>query len=220
VRSTKRGHAINGDEFTLTHADTYLTVPFTTFIDVSYRGITHQVFAAADRNAFTFAHVTGTFTVGEYQGHIVETLDTVSTQVSHRYQALVTTPTGVLSVHSYDNTRTLLDLVGALGPSATQLGVTIAPNDEIEFASPPRVALQLELALIEIMPLTAEVIDLLPTWEGTQVAGGQLYGGRFGDNSAYITMVTDTCRVLAMPAAGVDPDEVADLLTSLFVTWS
>ena len=218
--TTKRGHAINGDLFSLSHPTLALGEPFTTFIDVVFRGITHQVFAAADRKAFNFANTTGEFTVGEYSGHLLEQLDTVETQVSHRYQAIVTTPTGVMSVHSYDSVDQLLSLVGALNPSASRLGVVVEPSPDIEFTTAPRVALSTAIGILDITPLTAEVIDLLPTWQGTEVAGGQLYGGRFTDDAAYLTLVTGSCRVLIMPAAGADEDQVARQVADLSAEWS
>lgn len=224
VTTTKRGRAINGDLFTLrfsqqANAAPSLTVSYTSFIDVAFRGTTHQAFAAADRRAFSYANVTGEFTVGEYHGHILETLDAVETQVSHRYQALVDTPFGVLSTHSYDSVTGLLALVGALRPVGTRLGVTLDPDDEVEYTTAPRVAVQLPMGVIEVTPLTEEVIDQLPAWQGTNVAGGQLYGGRFTDDAAYLTLVTPTCRVLALPGPDVDEDHVAALLSGFEATW-
>jgi len=216
----KRGHAINGDLFNLQHPTLDLGVPFTSFIDVAFRGTTHQAFVAADRSAFSFANATGEFTVGAYSGHILETLDAVETQVSHRYQALVATPHGVLSTHSYDSVPGLLALVGALRPDASQLGVTIDPDDECEFTTAPRVAMNIDrVGVLEITPLTAEVIDQLPTWQGSEVTGGQLYGGRFTDTAAYLTLVTATCRVLAMPGADAHEDHVAQVMSQLEADW-
>ena len=220
MTTTKRGHAINGDLFSLRHPSLELGEPFTTFADVVFRGVTHQVFAAADRKAFSFANTTGEFTVGEFSGHLLEQLDTVETQVSHRYQAIVTTPTGVLSVHSYDSVDHVLSLVGALNVSSTRLGAVLEPDPDIEFTTAPRVAISTDLGILDVTPLTAEVIDLLPTWQGTPVTGGQLYGGRFNDDAAYLTLVTDSCRVIAMPAAGADEDRVARDVALLGAEWT
>jgi len=224
VTTIKRGHAINGDLFTLRHTALAakpldLDSPFTTFVDVSFRGVTHQVFAAADRRAFSYENVTGEFTVGDFRGYILETLDAVQTQVSHRYQALVDTRYGVMSAHSYDSVPGLLALVGALRPEATTRGVVIDPDDEVEFTTAPRVALQLDIGILDITPLTAEVIDRLPQWQGTRVAAGELYGGRFSDESAYLTLVTPTCRVVALPGDGADPDAIATALAGLDAVW-
>jgi len=218
--TSKRGHAINGDLFELRHPSLDLQAPFTTFVDVSFRGTTHQVFAAADNRAFSYENVTGEFTVGEFTGHLLENLDAVQTQVSHRYQALVDTPAGVLSTHSYDSTEALLALVGALRPTASRLGVIVDPDDEIEFTAAPKVAMTLDLGVLEVTPLTAEVIEQLPAWQGTPVAGGQLYGGQLSDQSIYATLVTPTCRVMALPAADVAPDDVAAALAELHAAWT
>lgn len=217
--TSKRGHAINGDLFELRHPSLGIDTPFTTFIDVSFRGTTHQAFAAADRRAFSFANTSGEFTVGDLRGHVVETLDAVETQVAHRYQAIVAAAHGALSIHSYDGADHLLSLVGALRPADTRLGLILDPDDEVEFTSAPRVALSLDIGVLEITPLTQEVIDQLPTWQGTEVGAGQLYAGRFTDDSAYLTLVTPTCRVLALPAADADEDHVAGVLAELEATW-
>ena len=220
MTTKKRGHAVNGDTFSIEHPSFDLAVPFTSYIDVSFRGVTHQVLSAADRNAFTYANVTGEFTVGEYAGHILENLDAIDAQVAHRYQALVTTPHGVLSVHSYDSVPGLLAMVGALRPQATPLGIVLDLDAEVEFTTAPRVALNAGSTVLEITPLTAEVIERLPRWEGTPVAGGQLYGGRFTDESAYLTLVTDTCRVLALPGDAVHEDDLASDLAELHASWA
>jgi hypothetical protein len=218
-QTVKHGRAINGDRFRLRHNALDLSAPFTTFIDASFRGTTHQVFAAADRRAFNYEHVTGEFTVAGFSGFLLEALDSVETQVAHRYQALVDTPAGVLSTHSYDSTAGLLAFVGALRPEATDLGVILDPDDEVEFTTAPRVALTLDIGVLEITPLTAEVIDQLPSWQGTEVSGGQLYGGQLDDTAIYLTLVTPTCRVVALPAADASEDEVATALASLQADW-
>lgn len=217
--TTKRGSAINGDRFELRHPSLTLDGPFTTFIDVAFRGVTHQVLAAADRNAFDHAYPTGEFTVAGYPGMILETLDAIDAQVSHRYQALVTTPHGVLSTHSYDSAGSLLALVGALQPSDGPLGIMLHPDHECEYVAAPRVALTVDFGVLEITPLTTEVIERLPDWKGTEVDGGELYGGRFTDESPYLTLVTDSCRVLALPGAGVDEDRLAASLSGLHARW-
>lgn len=214
-----RGHAINGDLFELQHESLDLRRPFTSFIDVAFRGVTHQALVAADRHAFTYEHVTGEFSVGEYEGHILETLDAVEAQVTHRYQALVTTPSGVLSTHSYDSVAGLLAFVGALRPQATALGVVVEPDVECEFSGPPKVAMNLDVGLVEITPLTQEVIETLPEWQGSPVDAGQLYGSQFADGTGYLTLVTDTCRVIVMPDATTDIDDLTTQISGLQATW-
>lgn len=219
MNRTKRGRAINGDIFTLAHPTAALDAPFTSFVDVSFRGTTHQAFVAADRGAFSYATTTGEFTVRGLRGHIVETLDTVNVQATHRYQAIIESDAGVLSIHSYENADHLLSLVGALRPTETTLGLALDPDDEVEYTSTARVALQLSLGVVELTPLTNEIIDQLPTWAGSAVNGGELYGGRFTDDAAYLTLVTPTSRVLVLPAAGVDEDALAADVAALEAVW-
>lgn len=217
--TTKRGYSLNGDLFTIALPGHDLTAPFTTFVDVSFHGITHQLFAAATSSAYSYSAVTGEFSVGDYQGHVLEQLDNVQTQVAHRYQALVQTPSGTLSVHSFEGVDHLLALVGAIGIEHTPLGVRCRPEPDVEFVSAPRVALQMAWGVLELTPLTAEVLEQLPTWQGTPAAHGDLYGGSFADDTPYLTLVTDTCRVIALPGAGADIDETTALLATLRADW-
>lgn len=201
------------------HPTLPLNVPFTTFIDVTYRGVTHQAFAAADRGAFNYATTTGEFSVAGLQGHIVETLDNVETQVSHRYQAIVPTEQGVLSVHSYDSVDALMSLVGALRPQESPLGIRLDPNDEVEYSSAPRVAMQTEVGVVELTPLTAEVIEQVPDWKGTPVAGGELFAGRFTDDASYLTLVSDSCRAMVLPSVTTDDDQLTAVIAELHADW-
>ena len=121
---------------------------------------THQAFVAVDRNAFSFANATGEFSVGDYAGLILETLDSVETQVSHRYQARVTTPHGGLSTHSYDSVPGLLSLVGPFTPAANRLGVVPYLDDGCAFTTAPLVAMEVDqISVIEITP-TCRVLAL------------------------------------------------------------
>lgn len=218
--TTKRGYALNGDEFIITAPDADLSAPFTTFVDVSFRGVNHQLFVAVDNSAYAYSAVTGEFTVGRYRGHILEQLDNVQTQVAHRYQALVETPSGTLSVHSFEGVDHLLTLVGSLGVEDTPLGVTCNPDPAIEFVSAPRVAMQMTWGVLELTPLTVAVVDQLPAWSGTPAANGDLYAGAFADTSPYLTLVTTTCRVIALPGADADVDEITGLLATLQAQWN
>lgn len=217
--SHKRGHAVNGDLFDLRHPQPFFDAPFTSFIDVSFRGTTYQVLTAAERNAFSYATVTGEFSVGGLAGHVIETLDNVAGKALHRYQGVVVTPDGALSTQTHDSPAGLLALIGALRPLPTRLGVTIDPDDEVEVASAPKVALQLDVGLVEITPLTGEVIEQLPAWSGSVVRGGELYGGRLTDETPYLTLVTSTCRVVIMPGAPAHADRAADFAAELLADW-
>ena len=216
----KRGTAVNGDLFALEHPSLDLSAPFSSHVDVAFDGVTHQVLTTAGREAFCYADTVGEFAVGELRGHVIETLDSVATQATHRHQAIVSTDIGALSVHGYDGSERLLALVAALRPVATPLGIAIAPDDGVEIAAAPKVALATDVGLFEITPLTTATDRELPRWRGTAVAHGDLYGGTIGDESPYLVLVTRTARVVAMPAANTDADTLAASTAELAATWT
>jgi len=217
---TKRGTAITGDLFTLSHPRLALAAPFTSHVDVLYDGLTHQVLTAADHGAFNYANTTGEFTTGDLRGHIIESLDTVSTQVSHRYQAVVVSNNGALSTHSYQSASQALALVGALAPIRTSLGLIVDPDDTVEIVSTARVAFTTDIGVLELAPLTTEIIAQLPDWSGTRVDGGQLYAGQFSDQAPWLTLVTETTRVVTMLGNEIDPDDAVAELSSLQARWT
>lgn len=216
----KRGHAINGDLFTLTHPKLDLSNPFTSHVDVVYDGITHQLLTSADIGAFNFANVTGEFTVADLPGYIIESLDNVATQATHVYRAVVRSETGVLATQSYQSVEQVLGLVGAARPTPTRLGMVIDPYDTVSISSAPKVTIQLDIGIIEITPLTQEVIEELPEWSGTPVEAGEIYAGMFTDDAPYLTLVTPTCRVITMLGPDVDVDEAIETLGRLPVHWA
>lgn len=217
---SKRGNAITGELFTVSHPRLQLGAPFTSHVDVLFDGLTHQVLSAADRGAFNYSDTTGEFSIGNLRGHIIETLDTVSTQVSHRYQAVVTGDGGAVSTHSYQSAEQVLSLMGALSPLSTSLGMILDPVDTVEIVSSARVAFDTEIGLLEIAPLTSQVIAQLPSWAGTRVDHGELYAGEFTDNTPWLILVTETARVVAMLGAGVLPDHAVAELSSLRAAWT
>jgi hypothetical protein len=217
---TKRGTALTGDLFTVSHPSLQLSAAFTSHVDVLFDGLTHQVLSAADRGAFNYANTTGEFTIGEFRGHVIETLDTVSTQVSHRYQAVVTADNGALSTHSYQSAEQVLALIGALSPISTALGLVIDPDDTVEVVSTPKVAFATDIGLVELAPLTSEIIAQLPSWSGTAVEHGELYAGQSSDRAPWLTLVTETAQVIAMLGDNVDPDDAVTALSSLRAVWS
>jgi len=220
MSSTKRGTAITGDLFLVTHPMLDLSQPFTSYVDIAFDGVTHQVLSTADRSAFNYANTTGEFTVGELQGHVIESIDTVQTQATHRYQAIVSSESGVLSTQTYLSAAAAVDLIGALRPIQTAMGISIDPDDAAEIVGDPRVAMTTPAGIVEITPLTADVDRQLPDWSGTEVDHGQLYGGEHADGSPWLTLVTATARVILMLGADVTADEGASALAALDVTWT
>lgn len=216
----KRGTAITGDRFTVVHPNLALENPFSSFVDVEFDGLVHQVLSMQDGSGTNFVNTTGQFTVAGLDGLIVESLDTVATQVAHRYKAVVTGPTGVLMTQSYDSPARAIALIGALAPETTPLGMAIAETPELQIVGPPKVAMSLEIGVVEVTPLTEGVIAQLPDWAGTTVSHGELYAGRFSDETPYLTLVTDTARVVVMVGDGPDAaDDGAHALAEMDARW-
>ncbi|MEM7092881.1 MAG: hypothetical protein AAF567_07755 [Actinomycetota bacterium] len=217
---TKRGTAITGDLFTLQHPSLVLDAPFTSFVDVVFDGVTHQVLSTADRSAFNYANTTGQFAIGDLQGHIIESIDTVDTQATHRYQAVLSGSSGALAVHTYLGSAQAVDLLAALRPVATPLGMALDPSDGAEIVTAPKVAVTTAIGVLEVSPLTGAIDAQLPRWQGTIAPHGQLYAGRIGDEVPWLTLVTRRCRVAALLGADVDPDHAATILALLDANWT
>lgn len=215
----KRSHAINGDLVSLRHPNASFEAPFTSHIDLAYAGVTHQALSMKSRAGISFEHTTGAFTVGDMNGWIIEAIDTVATQGSHRYQAVVEGDTGIISVHSYLRTDQLLALMGALRPSATRLGIVLSPDDDIEFASEPRLTLNTDLGILEISPLTADMNDQLPDWQGTAVSHGELFAGHLRSDAPYLALAGNTAVSTLMIADPSRADEAVGFLGELEVAW-
>ncbi len=220
MSSTKRGTAITGDLFLVEHPTLDLSDPFTSHVDVAFDGITHQVLTTADRTGFNYATTTGEFSIGDLRGHIIESIDTVQTQAAHRYQAVLSSPTGALATQTYVSAASAIELVAALRPSPTALGIVIDPDDAVDVHGDPKVAFNTALGIIEITPLTADVVRQLPDWAGTATDHGELYGGQHTDGSPWLTLVTATARVILLLGAHVTADQGASGLAKLAVTWT
>ena len=221
MKRTKRGTAITGDLFTISHPTLDLSAPFTSHVDVVFDGVTHQVITTADDRPFGYTAVTGSFVVGDLQGHIVESMDQVSTQAAHRYQAIVRTDRGALTTATYTSSAECMRLIGALRPTPTPLGVMIEPTDEVHVSSEARVAVTTAVGVIDLAPLESSVIDALPQWSGTPSRGGELYRGEAPERGlAWLTLVSDTARAIVMPAATTSHDELAAAAAELEITWT
>lgn len=220
MTSTKRGTAITGDLFLVEHPTLDLDGPFTSFVDVSFDGLTHQVLSVANRRAFSFTTTTGTFAVGDLHGHVIETIDTVATQAVRRFQAVLSAPQGVLATQTYLDASQAVRLIAELGPVPTPLGMAVDPQHGVEVDGPARVALTTPIGVLEIAPLTPTVDAQLPVWRGTPVRHGELYAGRLSDSVPYLTLVSDTARGVLMLGADTDADAATAMLSELHMQWS
>ena len=220
MTSLKRGTAITGDLFEIEHPTLGFSGPFTSHVDVSFDGITHQVLSAANRSGFSYATTTGTFAVGDFEGHVIETMDTVATQAVRRFQAVIGSTLGVLATQTYVDATQAVRLIGELGPVSTRLGMAIDPQHAIEITGPPRVALTTPLGVLELTPLTGTVDAQLPAWRGTPVRHGDLYAGTLSDDVPYLTLVTETARGVLMLGAGTEADHAATMVADLRLAWA
>lgn len=217
--SYKRAHAVTGDLVTLAHPTEGLDEPFSSHVDITFQGVTHQILTLRSRAGIDFTHTTDEFTVGGLRGFVLQAIDTVATQGAHRHQAVVDSADGALTTYSYLDTADLLAMVGALQPVPTALGMVIAPNDAIEIVTVAKVAMATAYGLLECSPLTSEVNDLLPDWTGTQVSHGELFGGHLADDAPYLTLVTGTARALLMVDSPSKVDAAAAFMSELEVRW-
>jgi len=216
----KRAHAVTGDLVTLSHPHDALDTAFSSHVDVVYAGVTHQVLSLGGRAGIDFTHTTGEFTVGGLRGYLIEAIDLVQTQGSHRFQAVVESDSGILTTYSYLGAAELLELIGALQPVPTALGMVVTPTDDVEIVTTAKVALATSYGLLECSPLTTEVNDLLPKWSGSTVANGELFGGHLGDEAPFLTLVTDSVRALLMVNDPDKVDQATSFMSDLDVRWA
>lgn len=217
--SYKRAHAVTGDLVTLNHATEHLGAPFSSHVDVTFQGVTHQILTLSSRAGIDFTHTTGEFSVNGLRGFVIQAIDTVATQGAHRHQAVVDSSNGALTTYSYLSTADLLALVGALRPVPTTLGMVITPDDQVEIVSTAKVAMTTPHGLLECSPLTTEVNDLLPTWAGTSVHDGELFAGQVSNDAPYLTLVTASARALLMVDSVAGVDAAAAFMSKLEVRW-
>lgn len=220
IANRRRAHAVTGDLLTLAHPSADLDQAFSSHVDVVYRGVTHQVLTLRGRSGVDFTHTTGEFTVNGLRGFLIEAIDTVETQGAHRYQAVVDSPSGILTAYSYLGSSELLAMIGALAPVPTSIGMVVTPSDDVEIVSTAKVAIKTAFGLLECAPLTAEVNDELPTWGGSEVATGELFAGRLSDDAPYLTLVTSTARALLMVDTPDLADEASEFMSALEVDWA
>lgn len=220
TQQRKRVHAVTGDLVTIAHPTADISAPFSSHVDILYAGVTHQALTLQSRAGIDFTHTTGEFTVNGLRGFLIEAIDTVATQGAHRYQAVIDSYNGVLTAYSYLGANELLQMIGALQPVATSLGMVITPSDDVDIVSTAKVAMATPYGLLECSPLTVEINDLLPTWAGSNVAHGELFAGQLGDQAPYLTLVTKTARALLMVSSQRQADAAAAFVSELEVYWA
>jgi len=113
----------------------------------------------------------------------------------------------------------LLALVESLGLDERPTGLAV----ESPRLLPATTKLVKELpgiGLAEVAPLVPEVAQTLPRWEGTEVAGGELYRDEARPGAPVLLLVGDTsATTLLLDAGGPEADAATTATAELVVTW-
>lgn len=220
MQTEKTIQAINGDTVTVGHPGVDLSASATSHVTVAYGGRSHLVTSAATDEAFNYANTSAEFAVNGHLTRIVERMDNVAFGAVHTYQAILTTDSGVISTQSYESREGAVELLGALRPEATPLGVRLHPSDEARIISAPRVVLYATgLGMLEIAPLTDEIIQQMPDWQGTPIDDGELFAAAIRSDVPYLIHASSSARTHLMIQDGLDIDELTNNATKLKVTW-
>ncbi len=98
-------------------------------------------------------------------------------------------------------------------------GLAVLPGAGVSWYDAPQLVKELPgLGLLEITPLSGDTAGSLPSWPGTPVAGGELYGDELAPGVPYVVLVTETARVNVLPDEGA-VEAAAAGAASLLVEW-
>jgi len=218
---SKRIQAINGDTVSLSHPDANLSPPMSSFISLAAGPTVHQAISRPTAAGVDFAGALATATVAGGELQILPAVDNNEVgQATPRFDAVWQGDTGVLMIGAYGTVEAAVELVASLGITTTEFGVRLAPTGSTRFVSYPTVVVESPgLGLLEVVPLTKEVMAQLPDWAGTATAGGELYAGSLSRSTGYLTLVSSTARTQVMVRNGVDLDAAATAAAELQVSW-
>jgi hypothetical protein len=77
------------------------------------------------------------------------------------------------------------------------------------------------IGLAEVAPLVPEVADALPSWAGTEVAGGELYRDEARPGAPVLLLVgPTTSTTLLLDGGSTEADAATGLAAALTVTWT
>lgn len=218
--TTKRLQAITGDEITLSHPSLVMENTATSSVTVMHAGTTYSITSMPPHIAHDLSVITGEYSLGTGTLRVMESVDSLQIGASAvRYHNLWETPSGSLTVITHGHHDEGIELLNALAPVETPLGVRIQPTHGIEVVTAPGFLFETQpLGLLQISPLTSAGLAALPDWQGTPVAGGELFAANLSRSVPYLILVTDTARVDIM-VNDDDLDSAAELASKLEVSW-
>lgn len=116
---------------------------------------------------------------------------------------------------------TLLEWLSSLAITEEGHGVIALPvGDRIKFDAPPELLLRIpDVGLLHTWQLTPETARRVPRWQGTDVAGGELFVADHG-SGAYFLLVNETSvnRVIPDRDPSLAPDLVEEV-AALKILW-
>lgn len=220
--NSKRLQAITGDLVTITHPTLELSNNATTSVTVVSKGITYHVTSTSPDSAHDHNVVTGEYTLLGRPLRVRESVDNLDLGASAvRYENLWEGKSGTLLLNTHDRHDEGLDLLGLLSPEETPLGVKVTAKGGVQVASPPTLLFEAKpLGVLQISPLTPAGLAMLPDWQGTSVAGGELFAANVSRTVPYLMLITKSARVDILLLDRSDLDATATLASELTVDWT
>jgi len=220
--TTKRLQAITGDRITLSHPTLGFERGATTSVTVVSGGITYNITSMPPGIDHDMSVITGEYQLAGGTLRVRESVDTLQIGASAmRYHNLWECGTGSLSLMTHDHHEEGMDLLSLMEPVETPLGARVHAKNGVEVVSPPAFLFEARpLGLLQISPLTPSALASLPDWQGTPVAGGELFAANLSRTVPYLILVTDTARVDISLFDTDDLDTPAELASKLEVTWT
>jgi len=221
MQTTKIMQAVNGDRVQVEHPRLDLSKAMTSFTTVQYDGVAHSVISSPSTDGMNFANTTAEFSVNGLTARIVQGMDDVGVGTTAiRYQAVLEADAGALWLQSYDSADLAAEVLGALNPESTDLGIRINPTDSCPIVGSITIVFEIaDLGILDIVPLTSDVTLQLPDWAGTPVEHGELFAGKMSQSLPYIIHVSKSARAYVLPSETTDIDKVAELAAELNITW-
>lgn len=218
--NSKRIQAITGDEVVLRHPSLDFERTASASVSVIQAGVSYHVLSLPPGQHHDHAMVTGEYSLNGATLRVREVVDSLQIGASAvRFENIYEAETGTLKLTTHNRHDEGLELLSALQPTDTPLGIKITAPAGVDVATAPNLLVEAQpLGVLQITPLTSIQNDLLPEWQGTAVDGGELFAGNISRTVPYLILVTPTARVDIMNST--DIDRAAELASQLHVTWT